>query len=138
MSVPGSSVPGMSTQSTQITLGAVNMEADDPIALARFWAEAFGSTIVAEDPDYAVLTARVPDGVPMMIMRRSEPRPERQSQHMDLTVPWGTREAEVARLIALGATHRWDVLDEVPWVQWSTLADPDGNLFCVAEHPPQE
>jgi hypothetical protein len=21
-------------------------------------------------------------------------------------------------------------------VQWTTLADPEGNLFCVAEHPP--
>lgn len=126
----------MSTQNTQITLGAVNMDADDPIALARFWAEALGGTISAEDPDYAVLPARAPDGVPMMFMRRSEARPERQSQHMDLTVPWGTREAEVARLLALGAAHRWDVLDEVPWVQWSTLEDPEGNLFCVAEHPP--
>ncbi|WP_420111722.1 VOC family protein [Pseudactinotalea sp.] len=126
----------MSTQ-TSITLGAVNMEADDPATLARFWAEALGSTIVNDDPDYAVLTAREPDGVPMMIMRRSEPRPERQSQHMDLTVPWGTREAEVARLVNLGATLKWEILDEIPWVQWSTLTDPEGNLFCVAEHPPQ-
>jgi len=28
------------------------------------------------------------------------------------------------------------VLDEVPWVQWSTLSDPEDNLFCIAEHPP--
>lgn len=46
------------------------------------------------------------------------------------------RATEVQRLIGLGATHQWDVLDEVPHVQWTTLADPEGNLFCVAEHPP--
>jgi hypothetical protein len=68
---------------------------------------------------------------------RTDPRPDRQGQHLDLTVPWGTREHEVARAVGLGATHRWDVLDEVPWVQWSTLADPEGNLFCLAEHPPE-
>ena len=46
------------------------------------------------------------------------------------------RATEVQRLIGLGATHQWDVLDEVPHVPWTTLADPEGNLFCVAEHPP--
>ncbi|GAA3326175.1 VOC family protein [Paeniglutamicibacter sulfureus] len=46
------------------------------------------------------------------------------------------RGREVQRLIGLGATHQWDVLDEVPYVRWTTLADPEGNLFCVAEHPP--
>jgi len=40
-----------------------------------------------------------------------------------------------ARLAAIGTEHRWDVLDEVPWVQWSTLAGPEGTLFCIAEHP---
>jgi hypothetical protein len=125
----------MST-STSITLGAVTVQADDPVRLARFWAEALGGTIGGEDPDFTFVAAREPGGVPMAFARRSEPRPDRQSQHMDLTVPWGSRGEEVARLVALGATHRWDVLDEVPWVQWSTLSDPEGNLFCVAEHPP--
>jgi hypothetical protein len=69
---------------------------------------------------------------------RTAPRPEHQGQHLDLTVPWGSRASEVERLVASGATHRWDVLDEVPWVQWSTLVDPEGNLFCVAEHPPAD
>jgi hypothetical protein len=32
----------------------------------------------------------------------------------------------------------WDVLDEHPHVRWTTLADPEGNLFCIAEHPPAE
>ncbi len=135
MSVPSPTVPSMSTQ-TQITLGAINMEADDPASLAEFWSAALGGTIDAQDPDYAIISAHEPGGVPLFLMRRSDPRPDRQGQHMDLTVPWGTREQEVARLVGLGASHRWDILDEVPWVQWSTLADPEGNLFCVAEHPP--
>lgn len=57
--------------------------------------------------------------------------------HLDLTVPWGRREGEVTRLEALGATTRWHVLDEHPHVQWTTMADPEGNLFCLAEHAPQ-
>ena len=65
------------------------------------------------------------------------PRPDRQTMHLDLTVPWGERRTEVARLEKLGATTRWHVLDEHPHVQWTTMADPEGNLFCLAEHPPK-
>ena len=119
-----------------ITLGSVNVEADDPWALASFWARLLGSTVTG-DPDGPVFVpARESGGFAMFFQPRTGPRPQQQGQHLDLTVPWGARTAEVERAIGLGATHRWDVLDEVPWVQWSTLSDPEGNLFCIAEHPP--
>ena len=117
-----------------VSLGAVNVEADDPAALATFWAELLGSTQNAAGDN--VYLAPRPGGFGMFFAPRTGARPERQSQHLDLTVPWGARTEQVARAVGLGATHRWDVLDEVPWVQWSTLGDPEGNLFCIAEHPP--
>ncbi len=120
-----------------MTLGSVNMEADDPAALAHFWAEAIGGTISDSHEEHVYVAPHGPDGFAMFFQPRTGPRPDRESHHLDLTVPWGTRAAEVVRLLALGATHRWDVLDEVPWVRWTTLADPEGNLFCLAEHPPQ-
>ena len=119
-----------------VTLGAVNVESDDPTALAQFWAAALGGTVETATPEMAFVSAREPGGFAMMFQLRTEARPERQTQHLDLDVPWEARAGEVARFISLGATHRWDVLDEVPWVRWSTLADPEGNLFCIAEHPP--
>ena len=39
------------------------------------------------------------------------------------------REAEVARLLALGATELWRA-SQGPF-EWATLADPEGNEFCV-------
>ena len=39
------------------------------------------------------------------------------------------RDAEIARLVSLGATHV-DV-GQGPEVTWTVLADPDGNEFCV-------
>ena len=119
-----------------ITLGAVNMEADDPHALAAFWAQLLGAPVPGDADGWVFLAAREPGGFAMFFQQRTGPRPERQGQHLDLTVPWGSRRGEVERAVGLGATHRWDVLDEVPWVQWSTLSDPEGNLFCIAEHPP--
>jgi hypothetical protein len=119
-----------------VTLGAVNVEAHDPTTLAQFWAAALGGTIETSLPEMAFVSAREPGGFAMFLQLRTDERPAGQTQHLDLTVPWGSRSSEVARFVSLGATHRWDVLDEVPWVQWSTLADPEGNLFCIAEHPP--
>jgi hypothetical protein len=48
--------------------------------------------------------------------------------HIDL----GTddREAEAARLVALGAERRWDGSG------WIALADPNGMLFCATGNPP--
>ncbi|NEK87647.1 VOC family protein [Blastococcus saxobsidens] len=125
------------SSSASITLGAVNVEADAPRALAAFWAQLLGGTVApGDDSEFAYVSAREPGGFAMFFQLRSDARPDRQGQHLDLTVPWGTRVVEVDRAVELGATHRWDVLDEVPWVQWSTLSDPEGNLFCIAEHPP--
>jgi Glyoxalase-like domain len=40
------------------------------------------------------------------------------------------RETEIARLLALGATELWRA-SQGPQ-EWATLADPEGNEFCVA------
>ena len=54
---------------------------------------------------------------------------EKNSWHLDLNVGRESIEAEVARLTALGATERYRV-DE-PGAFHTTMADPEGNLFCV-------
>ena len=119
-----------------ISLGSVNVEADDPVVLAEFWAALLGTAIAGQEGGHVFLAPRPDGGFAMFFQPRNGPRPEHQGQHLDLTVPWGSRVAAVERAVSLGATHRWDVLEEVPWVRWSTLADPEGNLFCLAEHPP--
>ena len=49
--------------------------------------------------------------------------------HVDLS-SGDNREAEVKRLLDLGATHVAD-LDEFDH-RWTVLRDPSGNEFCVA------
>ena len=119
-----------------VSLGAINMQADDPAALAGFWAALTGGTIAGSAGGSVFVAAREPGGFALFFQPRSGPRTDQQDLHLDLTVPWTTRVAEIERAVGLGAVRRWDVLDEVPWVRWTTLADPEGNLFCLAEHPP--
>lgn len=56
-----------------------------------------------------------------------------QRDHLRAVTPGG-RSSEVERLVALGAQWRWDDVGEVPGVDRTALADPEGNLFCLAEH----
>jgi hypothetical protein len=63
--------------------------------------------------------------------RVPEPRAGKNRVHIDLE---GTsRVAEVARLVELGAAVSYDQVDVVPDFDWTTLTDPEGNEFCVAE-----
>lgn len=52
--------------------------------------------------------------------------------HFDLRPTDGTQAEEVDRLLAHGATLHDDLRGKYgPGTGWVTLADPDGNLFCV-------
>ena len=116
-----------------LTLGAVNIHCSDPSRLAAFWAAATGGTVSGSDDGQRYVNP-APGGIPFFLQPMTAERPSSATIHLDLTAAPGTREMEVQRLIALGAVRRWDVLGEVAWVDWTTMADPEGNLFCVAEH----
>jgi hypothetical protein len=55
--------------------------------------------------------------------------------HLDLTA--ADMAAEVDRLIDLGATELWTIdTAQSGTTTWTTMADPDGNQFCVVQQPP--
>jgi hypothetical protein len=49
--------------------------------------------------------------------------------HLDLTPRSGDQDAEVERILALGA-RRVDI-GQTGTESWTVLADPEGNEFCV-------
>jgi hypothetical protein len=59
-----------------------------------------------------------------------EPKTVKDRIHLDLHVGEDRRETEVARILALGATKLWD--GQQGPQSWVTLADPEGNEFCVS------
>lgn len=50
--------------------------------------------------------------------------------HLDLNPDSGTRDEELARLLALGAREVED-LRSPDGSEWVVLADPEGNEFCI-------
>ena len=78
--------------------------------------------------------SRDPNGVgPRLLFQHvPEPKTVKDRIHLDLQreLDAAGRQTEVERLIALGATKLWDG-QEGPTV-WVTLADPEGNEFCIS------
>jgi catechol-2,3-dioxygenase len=100
---------------------------------ADFYAEALGLPVAPADAaaieagtlgeDESVLLGfRDAPHVWLTPVRELEPVPGRV--HLDVRLDTAS---DLERLIALGATRRWDDWKE----RWTVLADPEGNLFCA-------
>ena len=105
--------------------------------LARFWSEALGWRITFEsDEEYVIEPlegSREVDVAPDILFGKVPDRKVVKNRlHFDLRPK--DQEAEVQRILALGATQVDIGQRDVSWV---VLADPEGNEFCVlAPLPP--
>jgi hypothetical protein len=119
----------------RLSVEAVNFDCADATRLAGFWAAATGGKVTFDQGGFVIVSPPETGGVTLYFQQVPQERPARNSVRLDLGTPKGAREAEVQRLIALGATRQYDITGEVPTVDWTTLADPEGNLFCVGSPP---
>lgn len=106
-----------------ITIDCVN-----PEELAGWWATALEGELNALVPGEFVMVTK--QGTPTLGFQRvPDPTPGKNKVHLDFGS--ADKEAEVARLVGLGAreTGRHSYGSDFDWV---VLADPEGNAFCVA------
>ncbi|MFG2308693.1 VOC family protein [Streptomyces sp. NPDC048566] len=104
----------------------VVVDAADPAALGRWWADALGWTVVDDSSEEFEIRPE-PDRLPgLLFVRGTEDKTGKNRLHLDFRPE--DRDAEVARLLARGARHTDIGQGEQPWI---VLADPEGNEFCV-------
>ncbi|MDR0284563.1 MAG: VOC family protein [Propionibacteriaceae bacterium] len=119
-----------------IRIGMVTIDAADSQALALWWAEQLEFKIeayIGADPVDPLSTEAaggffvvyMPDQVPLGFQQVPRPTPGKNRLHLDLGCD--NRQGEVDRFVAAGATLAYEM------DSWSTLADPEGNLFCVSD-----
>jgi hypothetical protein len=102
------------------------VDAHDPSTLGTWWREALGWVVVNDEPDEFEIRP-APDRVPgLLFVRVPEPKTLKNRLHLDFRPD--DRDAEVERLVALGATRADVGQGEQSWV---VLADPEGNEFCI-------
>lgn len=135
----------------------IAIDCTDPHRLVRFWAETMGMTVedhhdqilgiveagyASLDDDTTEIDGRRawktaaacydPSGRLPRLLFQVVPEPKTAKDRIHLDVHFGAdrRDAEVERIKALGATYLWEA-SQGPH-SWVTLADPEGNEFCVA------
>jgi catechol 2,3-dioxygenase-like lactoylglutathione lyase family enzyme len=118
----------------------VAIDCADPDRLAAFWIEVLEYQLVKPPTGNEWSQIMDPDGVgPHLLFHRvPEPKVTKNRVHIDIRVrPQGSSddvarpyvEAEVRRLIDLGATHVRTDDDESDY--YAVMQDPEGNEFCV-------
>ena len=113
------------------SLRNVTIDCRDAYALASWWAQVLDRPLHDDDrpgdPEAVVLLG---DGLPNLLFEVvPESKQVKNRVHVDLQ-PDHPRDDEVERLLGLGAT----LLDDhrrPDGTGWVTLADPEGNEFCV-------
>jgi catechol 2,3-dioxygenase-like lactoylglutathione lyase family enzyme len=109
----------------------------DPKRLADFWAAATGSTQRRDSPEEVLLAAEDWSFPRFGFQHATTPASGPGRVHLDLTT--ADMAAEVERLTGLGATTLWTIdVAQSGTTTWTTMADPDGNPFCVVQQPPGE
>jgi predicted enzyme related to lactoylglutathione lyase len=113
-----------------VRLANVTFDCDDPRRVADFWSAALDRPLAPDPSPYFVAIPPAGGGPGYFFIRVPEPKTVKNRVHVDLAAD--DREAEIARLVDLGAKRVADH-DEYG-VRWAVLTDPEGNEFCVAQH----
>jgi hypothetical protein len=108
------------------------IDAVDPAAQARFWAETLGWRVTFENEHESVVeppagSAEENVAPDLLFVRSTGAKSHKNRLHLDLRPI--DQQAEVNRLVGLGARHI--DIGQPPTATWVVLADPEGNEFCV-------
>jgi hypothetical protein len=114
------------------TLRDICFDCTDNTLVARFWAEMLGYLGPELDPtrdqEESLCINSPSDGLRIWFNAVPEPKTVKNRVHLDINMP---DSAELGRLIALGATPIQEIRGEDGRLQWTIMADPEGNEFCA-------
>jgi predicted enzyme related to lactoylglutathione lyase len=110
-----------------IRVGMVVVDCADPLRLAEFWSQATGYAMQESDERWAWIKGSDGGAAEIGFQRVPEPKAGKNRVHVDLHTDDEEREAQ--RIEALGARRLY--VSDNPEDIFITLADPEGNEFCV-------
>ncbi|MFJ8132949.1 VOC family protein [Streptomyces hydrogenans] len=110
------------------------LDCADPERLAAFWCEVLGYVELDREDDGSIEIGPPGTGFggpqPTLVLSPSDgPRPGKLPLHIDVSPTDRDQDAELARLLALGA--RPADVGQTGEENWHVLADPEGNAFCL-------
>lgn len=124
-------VPGMASR-----ISHTSFDSHNAYEQSLFWSRVLGYTEIPDDPnepEHEECMIIPPEGSTgqgdLLFIEVPEDKAVKNRLHLDLRPTDRTRDEEVERVLALGATMVADL--RRPTSGWATLADPEGNEFCI-------
>lgn len=111
-----------------LQLANITFDCEHPPALAEFWSAAIDRPVDAEPNQYFASIGVAENVLPRwLFLKVPEAKASKNRCHLDMASE--NRSEEIARLVALGATH---ISDKAEYGhEWSVMNDPEGNEFCI-------
>ena len=110
-----------------LAISNIVFDCSNPALVATFWAAALRYARHTERDDRAWVYH--PDGTLPRLLFNKVPEPKIVKNRVHLDLGTNDMEAEVARLVQLGASKIRLVEEEGD--RWWIMADPEGDEFCV-------
>ncbi|MGH3306280.1 MAG: VOC family protein [Nocardioides sp.] len=112
------------------------IDCQDAYTLSEWWKPVLGYVDLEGDPNepgHEECMIRDPQtGHRLLFIEVPDEKSVKNRLHLDLRPLAGTRDEELARLLAHGATQVADHRDEHgDGTGWVVLKDPEGNEFCI-------
>ncbi len=111
-----------------------SVDCTDAYALSRWWQDVLDYVQDPDDPNepgHEECLIRARDGHHhLLFIQVPDAKRVKNRVHLDLRPREGSRDDELARLLALGATTLDDHRNP-DGTGWVVLADPEGNEFCI-------
>ena len=115
---------------TDLAVANVTVDCTHAADLAGFYAVLLDRPVDAGASDFFATVGREIGAHPvLMFIKVPDRTPGKNSVHVDLQAP--DVAAEVARAVSLGAKHVADFAEY--GAVWTTLTDPEGNLFDIGD-----
>jgi hypothetical protein len=124
-----------SIMTTDLGFGQIVFDCVRADRLAGFWSALLELPVRAgANPYFAVIERSSDPSFPsLMFIAVPEPRQGKNRLHLDLTA--GDLPAAIERAVSLGASKVGDFNEY--GTTWTTLADPEGNVFDIAQRRDQ-
>ncbi|MCV2488903.1 VOC family protein [Geodermatophilus sp. YIM 151500] len=109
------------------------VDSRDPEALAAFWSAVLDYRVLGREEDGSVEIGPAEGfggAAPTLLFAPvADPTPGKVRLHVDLSPTDRDQDAELRRLLALGAVPA--EVGQTGGESWHVLADPEGNEFCL-------
>ncbi|WP_110206694.1 VOC family protein [Nocardioides daejeonensis] len=118
------------------------IDAHNAYELSEWWKRLLGYEDIPDDPNepgHEECMIRDPQtGHQLLFIEVPDEKVAKNRIHLDLRPREGTRDEEIERVRALGATELSDHRGQYgPGSGWVVFADPEGNEFCILRSVPE-